>query len=191
MEREDVRAQGLLIAETIKAELLSMLDEEDEIAMEFRSAVGRGDIKDFKSLHFIMDANMLGNSASVFGLEITPVDADRIQANAQMTSDEAVTQTRMDVLNAAQDEVDRWIKAGGLHKGMPDTGPWCALDTYDSYAEALKECASRNKMVAGPDGGVTARSSLAVIVDGPGDDQWTVMEVRDAIEEEFEWRWVN
>lgn len=165
-----------------------MLRDDTDMAKELQSAVERGDIKEFRSLHFIMDANTLGDSESVWKLEITPIDADRIQGNARITSDEAIVQTRMDIMNVAQDEVDRWIKeTDGL---AIEHHNWLH-DTYGSYEEALRVCSKRNRMVAGPDGGVSAKSTLAVIVDGPGDEEWTIMEVRDAIDEEFEWRWVN
>lgn len=65
-----------------------------------RTAILFGDIQSFTDLHDYCDANTLG-------------DIDRIPAYGE--GDENVQKT-IDFLNAAQGEIDRWIKSGGLRK---------------------------------------------------------------------------
>ena len=62
-------------------------------------------------------------------------------------------------------------------------------NTFVSQSDAFAEAMRLNRVYAGPVNGVTPKSRLMVVVEGPGEQQWTVMEVRDAIEEDFKWEW--
>lgn len=62
--------------------------------------------------------------------------------------------------------------------------------TIESEHHAFRVVQRRNRMVAGPQNGLSARRTLWVVVDGPGDGQFSVMTVEEAIEGEFPYRWV-
>jgi len=56
------------------------------------------------------------------------------------------------------------------------------MTTTKDEDEARRLMASRNRTRRG-------RTDLAVMVDGPGDGEFTVMDLRDAIEGGFAYRW--
>jgi hypothetical protein len=90
------------LAASIRRELLQWAnnDKAEYGTHEYaiRAAILFGDIQSYSDLHDYCDPNTLG-------------DIDRIPAYGE--GDENVQKT-MDFLNAAQGEVDRWIKSGGL-----------------------------------------------------------------------------
>ena len=90
------------LAASVRRELLQWAnnDEAEYGTPEYavRAAILFGDIQSYSDLHDYYDANTLG-------------DIDRIPNYGE--GDENVQKT-MDFLNAAQNEVDRWIKSGGL-----------------------------------------------------------------------------
>lgn len=75
------------------------------------------------------------------------------------------------------------------HDGEEDIRLW-RPDTFLNEDAAFEVVGYRNKMVAGPNNGKSARSTLWVVVDGPEDEMWSVMTVEDAIEEDFKYRWI-
>lgn len=109
---------GVRVAAGIKTELVHMLRHKgpNKIERRFREGVGANEVKGFSDLHEFMDANMLGDYESILDLDVDARVAVDIQSNSNMTEDEALVQTRFDILEAAHSEVDRWIKEGGLTK---------------------------------------------------------------------------
>lgn len=105
---------GDRVASSIKEELLALKRTPGvEATWRFRRGLIKGAVTSFSDLHDFMDANVLGDYESVLDLDVDPSVALSIQSNDNMTDAEAVVQTRLDILQAAQDEVDRWIKEGG------------------------------------------------------------------------------
>lgn len=106
-ERKLIKAAGFLLADTIKRDLRAMLEVSrfvgSDMACELQDK--RMAIRSFGELGDIMDHNVLGKSE----------DMHRIMTyGIPESGDEAAVQLACDVLNAAHDEVDAWIKAGGL-----------------------------------------------------------------------------
>jgi hypothetical protein len=85
----------------------------------------RGTITSFGDLHDYMDANMLPPQAEwLLGRPLVVQDDDADQFH----EDGDGQQLAVDVLNAAQDEVDAWIKEGKLaelgHEMRKETEPY-------------------------------------------------------------------
>jgi hypothetical protein len=92
------------LADSIRRELLRWANDDkaqiNTYGYEVGVAIRFGHIQSYSDLHNYCDANTLG-------------DIDRIPEYGE--GDENVQKT-MDFLNAAQGEVDQWIKSGGLRK---------------------------------------------------------------------------
>lgn len=92
------------LADSIKRDLLGWAHDDkagfNTYGYEVRIAILFGDIQSYSDLYNYFDANMIG-------------DIDCIPEYGE--GDENV-QKKIDFLNAAQDEVDRWIKSGALRK---------------------------------------------------------------------------
>lgn len=110
-----IRVTGVLLAETIVAELKDMVDVSKpghgavhaQICAELIEGVKRGKVKRFSDLHDYMDANTLGQSEMVMGI---------LQVDIPPEGDEAKVQLSNDVLDEAFGCVDRWIRDGGLRQ---------------------------------------------------------------------------
>lgn len=105
----------LRLADTIKTDLRHMLEcsvyDKDLVITELRCRAES--IKDFGELHDVLDANILGETDKVWSVmeDVGPPPADYLPG---ISREDAAVQYQCDVVNAAQDEVDRWIKLGGL-----------------------------------------------------------------------------
>lgn len=118
MTKDDIQTKGKEVAETIKRDLKALLDHKfnrgNRIQRRFREGLKAGKVNSFSDLHDYMDANVLGDYELVLGMEISEEDAVAIQTNDRITPQEAIMQTKYDILNQAQNITDAWIKEGGL-----------------------------------------------------------------------------
>lgn len=119
---QDMMRLGYELAGTIKHELRKIKGynvADDKTAGWERKlwyAMSIGQVTSWEHLGEYCDPNCLGDSEFMFSYinVISTHNWARVDSN-ELTEDEALVQTRCDVINIAQQEVDKWLRWGGLN----------------------------------------------------------------------------